>query len=93
MFFAREPKKVSVHGFVKELGMVRVLCGVRVAGTRFGARVRAESIRRAVGVAEARYPGGDVRVVLPIDADGFFVDAGGAEEDVIERYMLESLAG
>ena len=44
--------------------MLRVLCEVRISGTRFGARVRAESIRRAVSVTEARYPGGDVRVVF-----------------------------
>lgn len=73
--------------------MVRVLCEVRISGTRFGARIRAESIRRAVSVTEAQYPGGDVRVVFPIDPEGFFVDADGAEGDVIEPYMLERLAG
>ncbi len=37
--------------------MVRVLCEVQVSETRFGARVQAGSIRWAVSIAEARYPG------------------------------------
>ena len=30
---------------------------------------------------------------FPMDPEGFFVDADGVEGDVIEPYMLESLAG
>jgi hypothetical protein len=56
--------------------------------------VRAQSIERAVGIASARYPGKEVRVLFPIDPEKFFdgqesclhgevkpvVDVGGSNE-------------
>jgi hypothetical protein len=37
---------------------------------------RAPSIRRAEDIVRSRYPDSDVRVVFPIDGDGFFADGG-----------------
>jgi hypothetical protein len=38
------------------------------------ATVQAESIRVAVNITRRRYPGGDVRVIFPIDPETFFID-------------------
>ena len=37
------------------------------------ATVQAESIREAVSITRGRYPGRDVRVIFPIDAEAFFI--------------------
>lgn len=54
--------------------MVKVSVEVRNGAVRFDVAVRAESIRRAVSIAEGRYPEGNVRVKFPIDPEGFFVE-------------------
>lgn len=41
--------------------------------------VRARSIRRAVEMAERRFPRQAKRVVFPLDANSFFVERGGYE--------------
>ena len=38
------------------------------------ATVQAETIREAVSITRERYPGRDVRVIFPIDAEDFFID-------------------
>ena len=38
------------------------------------ATVQAGSIREAVSITRGRYPGGDVRVIFPIDPKGFFIE-------------------
>ncbi len=53
--------------------MVRVSIEVRNGAARFCVVVRAESIRRAVGLVARRYPDHDVGVKFPIDPEGFFV--------------------
>jgi len=47
--------------------MVRVPILIREGASRFFVSVQARSIRRAVEIAKARYPGADVRVNFPID--------------------------
>ena len=54
--------------------MVKVQILIREGASRFVVSVRARSIRRAVEIAKARYPGADVRVSFPIDAEAFFVE-------------------
>jgi hypothetical protein len=54
--------------------MVRVSIRIREGASRFDVWVQAQSIRQAVGIAVARYPGADVRVSFPIDAEAFFVE-------------------
>jgi hypothetical protein len=37
--------------------------------------VQAESIRDAVSITRERYPGCNVRVIFPIDAEDFFIES------------------
>ncbi len=53
--------------------MIKVCVEVREEHARFRVAVRAESIVRAISLLQMRHPGGDVRVVFPIDPEGFFV--------------------
>ena len=54
--------------------MVKVSVEVRSGTARFRVSVRAQSIRKALGMVGARYPSGEVGVVFPIEPEGFFVD-------------------
>ena len=65
--------------------MVRVSIEVRSGATRFRVGVRASSIQRAVElVKDSYYSAGEVGVVFPIDAEGFFVEDALAKEGLIE---------
>ena len=69
--------------------MVKVSVEVGVAGFQV---VVAESIRRALEIAEDRYPGAGARVVFPLDPDAFFaVDP--ARTSSIELDAPETIAG
>ena len=46
--------------------------------SRLFVSVQARSIRRAVEIAKDRYPGADVRVSFPIDAEVYFVEEPGS---------------
>ena len=63
--------------------MVRVSIRIREGASRFDVSVQAQSIRRAVVMAAARYPGADVRVSFPIDAEAFFVEKPGARIELL----------
>jgi hypothetical protein len=73
--------------------MVRVSIEVDTGAARFGLEVRAESIARALGLAEALYPGADARVVFPIEPEGFFVEDPVATPGPVGLEVLESLVG
>ena len=47
---------------------------VREGATLSRTAVQAESIREAVNITRRRYPGRNVRVIFPIDAEDFFID-------------------
>lgn len=64
--------------------MVKVSIEVRYGAARFGVRVRASSIRRAVGLAKAFCCADEVAVVFPIEPEGFFVEDPLATEGPIE---------
>jgi hypothetical protein len=49
--------------------MVQVRLEVRTGTARFRVSVRAQSAQRAVSLAGARYPGGEVRVLRPAGPD------------------------
>ncbi len=72
--------------------MIRVSVEVGSGTARFSVAVRAENIQQAIGIVETRYPGGDVRVVHPIDPEAFFI-----KEPVVagpvELEMPQSVAG
>lgn len=53
--------------------MIKVAVEVRSGTARFRVSVQAESIRRALGVVGGRYPHGEVRLVFPVEPEGFFV--------------------
>jgi len=53
--------------------VIRVSVEVSGRGTCFRAAVWAESVERAVDVARMHCPGGEVRVLFPINPDAFFV--------------------
>ncbi len=68
--------------------MIQVQLEVRTGATRFRVSARAASIQRAVSVAGARYPGGEVRLVLPVEPETFV-----AEAESVGVQMPESAAG
>jgi hypothetical protein len=53
--------------------MIRVSMEVREGAALSRATVRAESTREAVSINKGYYPGRDVQVVFPIDAENFFM--------------------
>jgi hypothetical protein len=73
--------------------MIQVQLEVRAGATRFRVLALAASIQRAVSVEGAKYPGGEVRSVLPVEPVAFFARAGPGEADSIGVQMLESAAG
>jgi hypothetical protein len=72
--------------------MVRVSILIREGASRFGVSVQARSIRRAVSIAAARYPGADVRVSFPIDAEAFFVEEPGSRAARLGREWPKRVA-
>jgi len=54
--------------------VIRVSMEVREGAALSRATVQAESIREAVSITRGRYPGRDVRVIFPIDAEDFFIE-------------------
>jgi hypothetical protein len=59
--------------------MVRIDMEIYCAGDPIRVSARASSIRRAEDIVRSRYPGSEVRVVFPIDGNGFFDEDGGQE--------------
>lgn len=72
--------------------MVRVSIEVRNGAARFCVVVRAESIRRAVGLVARRYPDHDVGVKFPIDPEGFFVGVRTTRAGIAEFEQPEKTA-
>ncbi len=73
--------------------MVRVPIEVDTGAARFALAVRAESIGRALGLAEALYPGADARVVFPIEPEEFFVEDPAARPGPVGMEMARGMAG
>ena len=72
--------------------MVRVSIVIREGASRFDVSVQAQSIRRALGIAAARYPGADVQVSFPIDDEAFFVEEPGARAELLTAEQPERVA-
>jgi hypothetical protein len=53
--------------------VIRLTVEICSESNRFRAAVLAESIELALRLVKARYPGGEARVVFPIEPDAFFV--------------------
>ena len=71
--------------------MIRVFMEVREGAALSRTTVQAESIREAVNITRGRYPGRDVRVIFPIDAEDFFIE-GPAEDDSRTRLSMVAAA-
>ena len=71
--------------------MVRVSMDVGEGSALSRATVQAESIREAVSITRRRYPGRDVRVIFPIDAEEFFIE-GPTEENGRRRLSMVAAA-
>ena len=52
--------------------MIKVFLEVREGATLSRVAVRADTISRAVSITQGSNPGREVRVVFPIDPEGFF---------------------
>jgi hypothetical protein len=65
--------------------VVRVSIEVRNSATRFRVGVQATSIQGAISLVKAFYFAEDIRVIFPIDPEGFFVKEAIAKEGLIER--------
>jgi hypothetical protein len=72
--------------------MVSVAILIREGASHVVVSVQARSIRRAVEIAAARYPGVDVRVSFPIDPEAFFVEESGARAEPLRRGQPKSFA-
>ncbi len=72
--------------------MVRVPIRIREGASRFEVWIQARSIRRAVDFATALYPGADVRVSFPIDAEAFFAEEPGAGAEQLTPKRLVGVA-
>ena len=71
--------------------MIQVVLEICTGAASFRVTARARSTRRAVRVAGARYPNGEVRLVLPEEPETFFV--GGVPNEVDLTRVPERLAG
>jgi hypothetical protein len=65
--------------------VVRVSIEVRSGTVRFRVGVQASNIQRAVNVAKGLYSASVVRVIFPIDPEGFFVEYAFAKAGLIAR--------
>jgi hypothetical protein len=68
--------------------MIKISMEVGEGATLSRATVQAESIREAVSITRGRYPGRDVRVIFPIDAEDFFI-VGPAEGNAWAKPTVE----
>ena len=72
--------------------MVRISVEVRSGSARFRVGVQAENIRKALGMVSGRYPRGVVRVVFPIEPEGFFVNEPSVKARGIGHEQIHAVA-
>ena len=70
--------------------MIKVSMEVRDGAALSRTTVQAESIREAVSITRGRYPGREVRVIFPIDAENFFIE-GPVEENGWRGFLWHGL--
>jgi hypothetical protein len=73
--------------------VIRLTFEVCSGSNRFRAAVLAESIERALRLVKARYPGGEARVVFPIEPEAFFVGGTVLAAEAVRPEAPEELAG
>ena len=67
--------------------MVKVLVDVSSSDARLRVTLCAQSIKQAVEVVSARYPGSEVGVVFPIEPDTFFTEGGALVSETLRPEM------
>jgi hypothetical protein len=77
----------------KGVHVIRVSVEVCSGAARFRAAVWAENIERALRLVTARYPGGEARVIFPIEPEAFFVVGGAPASEVVRLEAPEEAAG
>jgi hypothetical protein len=65
--------------------MVRISIQVSSGSARFKVRVQAESIERALEIAEQHNPGKECRVTFPLDPESFFAGDPVARIEAVEE--------
>jgi len=65
--------------------MVRISIQVSSGAACFRVMVQAESIERALEIAERHNPGKECRITFPIDPETFFVDDLAAKVEAVEE--------
>jgi hypothetical protein len=65
--------------------MVRISIQVSSGAARFRVMVQAESIERALEIAERHNPGKECRITFPIDPETFFVGDPAAKVEAVEE--------
>ena len=73
--------------------MIRVSVEVSSGMTRFRATVWAQSIERALSAVKVRYPGGEARVIFPIEPEAYFEDSVMLTNEVVRLEASEEAAG
>jgi hypothetical protein len=73
--------------------MIKVSMEVREGAALSRATVQAESIREAVSITKEYYPGRDVRVIFPIDAEDFFIEGPVEENGQASLSVAQSFIG
>jgi hypothetical protein len=63
--------------------VIRVSVEVCSEADHFTTAVRAETIEGALSLARAHYPGGEVRVMFPIEPEEFFVNGTTHSSEVV----------
>jgi hypothetical protein len=54
--------------------VIKVSVELRSGSARFCVGVQASSIRRALSIVGGRHPNGVIRVRLPMDSEGFYIE-------------------
>jgi hypothetical protein len=88
-----ETSRESSRSHPKEVRMIRVSVEVYSGAARFRATVWAKSIECALSLVRARYPGGEARVIFPIEPEAFFVDGVVPTSEVVSLETPEEAAG
>lgn len=73
--------------------MIRVSVEICSEVARFRAAVWAENIERAVSLVKMHYPGGEAKVIFPIEPEVFFCDGTVLSSEVVSLEVPEEAAG
>jgi hypothetical protein len=73
--------------------VIKLAIEICSGASSFRAVVWAESIERALKLVEARHPGGEAKVIFPIEPEAFFVGGPVPAAEVVRFETPEEIAG